>query len=286
MKTIDTLVEDIYSVLKGGNGWSGNNGSFLGEAIAFSSNRRFSKQSKPRRYLSLSSVGSSCERKLWLRINGVDPEEEVPGPDLLKFFYGDMVEELVLSLASAAGHSVVGQQDELVVDGVRGHRDCVIDGMTVDVKTASPYSFKKFVEGTLHQEDSFGYLSQLSSYVYAAKNDPLVTDKTRGAFLVINKVSGEICLDIHDFSNTLEEKPQEISKVRAMVKSDKMPDRLAAVPMSKTSPNTKLCTSCTFCGHKKTCWPEMRVFQYSNGPVYLVDVVSEPNVPEVTDAAF
>jgi hypothetical protein len=65
-----------------------------------------------------------------------------------------------------------------------------------------------------------------------------------------------------------------------------MPDRLAAVPMSKTSPNTKLCASCTFCGHKKTCWPEMRVFQYSNGPAYLVDVVSEPNVPEVTDAAF
>ena len=80
-----------------------------------------------------------------------------------------MIEELVLSLAKASGHKVEGEQSKLNVHGVKGHRDAVIDGMTVDVKSCSSYAYKKFKEGKLKDDDPFGYISQLSSYVYAGK---------------------------------------------------------------------------------------------------------------------
>jgi len=57
--------------------------------------------------------------------------------------------------------------------------------------------------------------------------------------------------------------------------------RQQQVPQSKTSPNTKLPVMCSYCEFKKKCWPEARKFIYSYGPVFLVDVKSEPKVPEV-----
>jgi hypothetical protein len=199
---------------------------------------------------------------------------------LLKFFYGDMIEELVLAIVEASGHTVTGTQDRMRINDLAGHRDAVIDGMTVDVKSASPYSFKKFAEGNLREDDPFGYISQLSSYVYAAKDDPLVTNKTHGAFLVVDKVNGSICLDVYDFTPELEQKEKEIEQVKSMVAGG-IPDRgFDPVPQSKTSPNTKLHPSCGFCEFNKKCWPEARRFVYKTGDVLLVDVVKAPNVPE------
>ena len=58
--------------------------------------------------------------------------------------FGDILEELLLFLAKEAGHTVTGQQDTLSISGVNGHRDAIIDGRLVDVKSASSYSFRKF----------------------------------------------------------------------------------------------------------------------------------------------
>lgn len=283
MADINKLVDDIYAVLEGKGGWTGTIGSMMGKSIAMMANSRFSKPQEPRRYLSLSSVGTDCKRKLWYRINDDDNQEVPDGAALLKFFYGDMIEELVLSLVEAAGHSLTGQQDRMDCFGVKGHRDAVIDGMTVDVKSASPFAFQKFKEHKLADDDPFGYLSQLSSYVAAAKDDPLVTNKTHGAFLVVNKVTGEIVLDVYDLTNRIDYKEKEIEKVRTMIKGDLPETRLDPVPFDKKNPegNLKLCTSCSLCPHKKVCWPEARTFQYSYGPVTLTKVVNEPRVPEV-----
>jgi len=281
MKDINTLVDDINNVVQGKGGWNGTLGSQMGTSIAMLANSSFSKPQEPRRYLSLSSVGSNCARKLWYRINSDEHQEEHDGATLLKFFYGHMLEELVLSLVKASGHTITGQQDRLDCYGVKGHRDCVIDGMTVDVKTASPYAFKKFKEGGLKNDDPFGYLSQMGSYIAAAKDDPLVTNKTHGAFLVLNKVSGELCLDVHDMTEGVANKEVEIKAAQKMVAGPMPTERLAPVPQAKGSPNTKLCMSCSFCSHSKECWPEARTFQYSNGPVTLIDVVNVPRVEEI-----
>src|SRR6056300_1185453 len=165
MKKIDTLVEDIESVIYGLGGWNGTIGSILGNNIAMSANKRFSKPQEPGGYLSLSSIGTPCKRKLWYKVNKPGFGEPLSANLLLRFFYGDMIEELILSMVVASGHSMEGSQDRLNVHGIRCHRDCVIDGMTVDVKSCSPFAFKKFKDGSLRDNDAFGYISQLSSYV-------------------------------------------------------------------------------------------------------------------------
>jgi len=283
MKTIDTLVEDIESVIYGQGGWNKSVAEAMGKSIADTANKRFSKPQEPRGYLSLSSIGTPCKRKLWYKINKPGFGEPLGANMLLKFFYGDMIEELVLAMVVASGHSMKGSQDRLTVHGIRGHRDAVIDGMTIDVKSCSPYAFKKFKEGNLRENDPFGYISQLSSYVYAAKDDPLVTDKTRGAFLAIDKVNGEICLDVYDFTEELKTKEQEMLAAKDLVAGDIPTERIPPVPASKSSPNTKLDKSCQFCEYKKACWPNLKMYQYSYGIEYLVHVEKPPKVPEVTD---
>ena len=281
MKKIDTLIRDINKTLKGMGGWDGIRGQSLGYGISLIANQRFSKPQEPRRYLSLSSVGTPCKRKLWYKINRTDEGEELTPNTFLKFFYGDMIEELVLQLAIASGHDVTGEQDRLDVHGVKGHRDAVIDGMTVDVKSCSSYAFKKFKEGRLRDDDPFGYISQLSSYVYAGQNDPLVTDKVRGAFLAVDKQNGHICLDVYDFTEELKTKEEEILETIYMVDGKIPEERIPTVPQSKSSENTKLSMQCSYCEFKFLCWENLRTFIYSSGPEYLVDVVQEPRVPEV-----
>tara|TARA_R110000796_G_scaffold58110_2_gene134346 strand:- start:80 stop:961 length:882 start_codon:yes stop_codon:yes gene_type:complete len=283
VKTNDTLVHDIEQTILGHNGWNKSVGEFMSKNIAEMAEQRFSKPQEPRAYLSLSSLGTPCERKLWYKVN--KPLESEPlGPDtLFKFFYGDMIEELVLSIAAVSGHSVTGMQDRMNVHGIKGHRDAVINGMTIDVKSASPYAFKKFRDGNLRNDDPFGYISQLSSYVYAAVDDPLVTNKTHGGFLVVCKVSGAVCLDVYDFSEEFDEKENTVNHLKAMASSDEPPERaFEPVPQSKTSTNgnMKLASACGFCDFKKLCYPKLRKFIYSDKPLYLTKVKKLPNVSE------
>lgn len=283
-KQIATLVQDMESVIFGNKGWDNTVGQLVGANIAKMAYDRFKSPQEPRGYLSMSSLGTPCSRKLWYKINQTDKAEALQANALLKFFYGDMIEELALGIAQQAGHEVVGQQDKMNAHGIKGSRDCVIDGMTVDVKSASPYSFKKFKEGNLRDQDPFGYISQLSSYVYAAKDDPLVTNKTHGAFLVIDKVNGHICLDMYDFTDELKTKEEEIKAIKVMVKSKVPPPReYKDEPQSKTSPNKKLCMECSYCEFKKACWPGLKKFAYSYGPQYLTKIKKELKVPEVED---
>jgi len=283
-KTIDTLVADMEDVIYGLKGWDYLIGQNMGTNIATLAKSRFDKPQEPRGYLSMSGLGTPCDRKLWYKINQTDNAIPLRANTLLKFFYGDMIEELALSIAQQAGHTVEGQQDKMEAHGIKGSRDCVIDGMTVDVKSASPYSFKKFQEGNLRGQDPFGYISQLSSYVYAAKDDPLVTNKTHGAFLVIDKVNGHICLDMYDFTEEMKTKEEEITRIKEMVKAKIPPDRgFEDVPQSKTSPNMKLGMECSYCEFKKACWPGLKMFAYSHGPTYLTKIKKPLKVDEVED---
>ncbi len=284
MKDISTLVEDMEDVIYGNKGWDKAIGDQMAANYSDIVADRFGKPSEPRGYLSMSSLGTPCSRKLWYKINQTNLAEPLQANALLKFNFGDMIEELALAIALQAGHKVEGQQDRMSAHGIKGSRDCVIDGMTVDVKSASPYSFKKFKEGNLREQDPFGYISQLSSYVYAAKDDPLVTDKTHGAFLVIDKVNGHICLDMYDFTEELKTKAEEIEAIKTMVAKKTPPPReYEDEPQSKTSPNRKLKMECSYCEFKKACWPGLKMFAYSHGPTYLTEVKKKLNVPEVED---
>ena len=46
------------------------------------------------------------------------------------------------------------------------------------------------------------------------------------------------------------------------------------------SGNEKLGFECSYCPYKAECWPGVRGFAYSYGPVFLTKVVRTPSVPE------
>ena len=282
MKSINTLVKDINAVIMQEGGWDATCSKYAAELISGALDRRLLPPESARTpTLRMSALGTPCRRKLWYDINEPDEGEPLPPSSRFKFLYGDILEVILIALARAAGHRVEGVQDQLEIDGVVGHRDCVIDGITVDVKSASSYSFKKFASGNLRADDPFGYISQLSSYVYAGRSSSVESHPTLGAFLVVDKQNGHICLDMYDFGPELEAKEQEIREVRAAVNSPTKPDRAFTDEPEGKSGNMKLALQCSYCAHKKKCWPNLRTFLYSSGPVFLTKVVRQPNVPEV-----
>lgn len=279
MKTIDTLVDDIYGLFSSDfvplDVTLAEFGAKLSKKI---SDRIAEERGAPT--LRLSNIGSKCLRQLWYYLNMPEAQEPLNPEVRMKFLFGDILEELLLFLAAEAGHTVEGMQDEVDLYGIKGHRDAIIDGVTVDTKSASSFSFKKFLKGLKEEDDNFGYLSQLSGYVEGGRNDPRVKDKEGGAFLVIDKTLGHICLDYHKFKFL--GSSERIEYLKGVIDSGRPPKRSFETEPEGKSGNEKLGVNCSYCGFKYECYPRLRTFLYSTGPVYLTKVVREPNVPEVT----
>lgn len=282
MKTIDTLIPDIYKVVEGHGGWDSIATTFLSEGIAGLAEERFFTEQKVRDYLSPSNIGSTCSRELWYTVNQADKAEAFNAETLGTFFYGDILEKLVIALAIAAGHKVEGLQERIEVAGVSGSGDCIIDGWVVDVKSASSFSFQKFARNFLKEEDPFGYISQLSSYLYGYKDNPAVVEKNKAAFLVVKKDRFKLHLDVYDLTSEVANKEAEVKAAQEMTKGP-IPPRLPAEPDGKSG-NYKLGTKCSYCRFKMHCWDNLRVFAYSEGPRYLTHVAKRPRdtVEEIT----
>ena len=228
--------------------------------------------------LRMSNVGRPA-RQLWYEQN-LPSETSVPSPSLqIKFLYGHILEEILLMLVRASGHKVTDEQKEVDVRGVKGHIDCKIDGEVVDVKTASKFSFNKFAEGRLREDDPFGYMSQLAGYEEAENS-------SKGGFLVINKESGELCL----YRPEELDKPNITTQIQSIKKSLKLatppPRCYESVPEGKKG-NMKLHRSCVYCPYKHECYKDanngkgLRAFKYANGPMYLTHVEVAPRVEEI-----
>src|SRR5690606_22719500 len=145
--------------------------------------------------------------------NAPETAEPFQGKTLLKFSYGHILEEYILLLAKAAGHSVEGMQDEVVLNGVRGHRDVVVDGCVVDVKSVNSRSFQKFKTGALAQDDRFGYLDQLDGYTVGSADDPLVLVKDKAYIFAVDQELGGLCLYEHNVRKTI---VNQIEKCKAI----------------------------------------------------------------------
>lgn len=238
-------------------------------------------EDRPAPVLRMSNLGTPCERKLWYDINEKQDGEKLTGQTLLKFTYGDIVEALVLWLASEAGHDVKGQQDEVQIKGVKGHRDAIIDGVLTDVKSASGRGFDKFKFHKLESDDPFGYLAQLGAYLHASKGDERLQVKGQAAFLAVNKESGALAIDVYNFPNNTEQWEELVQNKQDMLKEREPPNRgFSSVPDGKSG-NMKLGVNCSYCAHKTKCWPGLRSFAYSNGVRHLTVVAKTPDVFEI-----
>ena len=226
------------------------------------------------------SVLGKPPRQLWYDKHSPKERKDDDAGLNLKFLYGHIIEHLVLYLAELAGHKIEDQQKKVEIDGITGHIDSKIDGEICDVKSASPFSFKKFQSGEIVGDDPFGYHAQLSGYETAMGTKA-------GGFLVVDKSSGDICFY----------KPDDMAKpnVKSLIKTlkstleqDTPPEKCYEFKTEKNG-NKTLATGCMFCSHKWECHADandgkgLRVFKYSNKNVMLAEVVKQPNVDEITN---
>lgn len=225
--------------------------------------------------LRFSSLGRP-DRQIWYMAQEDGEREEMSPKTYFKFLYGDIIEQMVLFLVKEAGHTVEQEQAEIEVEGVKGHIDAIIDGVVVDVKSASPYSFTKFTKGTLFEDDPFGYVHQISGYAN------VLTPDQGAAFLAFNKVDGDMAILNIGTSITSSYPPApRIEHLKEVIASPTPPERCHSDVEDGKSGNRKLNTPCSYCGFKKRCWPELRTFLYGTGPRYLTEVHRVPDVYEV-----
>jgi CRISPR/Cas system-associated exonuclease Cas4 (RecB family) len=279
VKTLSTLVDDIYGLFTKSHEFNQTNVEEFGKRLATHISNRVNDEKTGDR-LRMSSLGTRCDRKLWYQSNAPESAEPLSGETRFKFLYGDILEELVLFLAKEAGHSVEGTQDTLTISGVKGHRDAVVDGVVVDVKSASSYSFKKFEDGLTDENDAFGYLDQLGAYLYASQKDEKVVHKDRAAFIAVDKTLGHITVDVQP--NTGKNYDKVVAEKKAVVSAKEPPARHYSDEPDGKSGNRKLGTACSYCNFKQTCWPSLQTYIYSSGPRYLTKVVREPDVPKAS----
>jgi hypothetical protein len=298
IKNIHTLIGDIHDFID-------NNPEWFRETVSEGVARHLRSQGATGRVqqgdedsptvgLRLSQMGEKCPCQLWHSVHKPSLQEPLPASASIKYAYGHVIEAMVVELAKQAGHEVTGEQDVLYVDGVKGHRDCVIDGCVVDVKSASSMAYQKFKTGSIRMDDSFGYLAQLDGYVVASLDDPLVRVKDRGFLLAVDKTLGHMCIYEHrvrrkdDGSFLITE---TIKRYKDIIGRSTAPDCTCETVDDGTSGNVALGLKASYNPFKYCCAEQrgekIRTFLYSGGPRYLTRVQRLPRrkdgslVPEV-----
>lgn len=295
-KTIDTLIEDIHSLFEDGQHEPNEENLQLLTSDIYKAIKESMQESGVLRdqTLRFSNIGKP-DRALWYDLKG-NPRQNAgfSATNYINFLFGHILEALLLFLAREAGHSVTHTQEEVEIDGVLGHTDGCIDGVVMDVKSASSYSFKKFQNGEIIRDvnkDPFGYVGQLSGYhEVLTKNDPSL-DPNRAAWFVIDKQYGSLCLTTLDDMEMINTE-KRVKKLKKVLEGDTAPEEKCyqPTPQNKTGSdngNRVLHSNCGFCRHKHLCWADanngegLKGYQYSNGPVWFTHVEKEPKVPRV-----
>ena len=286
MKTIDTLVEDIYNLFEPSiiNQISEKDlEKHLKEFTKSVTNNIktvLNEQPRKKRKLSLSSIGKPT-RQLWYDRHSNSEARPLAPSTRIKFLYGHILEDLLILLSRVAGHTVTEEQKEVEVEGIKGHQDCKIDGVLVDCKSASGFAFKKFANNRLADDDPFGYIAQISAYSEG-------NGVNEAYFLAIDKQHGNIALTrVHDME--MINAKERVQYLKGALDSKRVPDRCYSDIPEGVSGNRKLAIGCVFCPHKRECWSDanqgkgLRAFKYEKGPTYLTQVSKEPRVEEILE---
>lgn len=231
-------------------------------------------------------VGNSCSRQLWYKLHLPHEGENLQGHTLFKFLYGDLIEELVVFMLREAGHEVKDEQRRVKLElasgwVVSGKQDLVLDGTMCDVKSTSSYGFKRYKDGLTEENDSFGYLWQLSYYAHFTPS--VLKQKDTGILLFVDKQNGHIA-PVEVPLYTEEEVYGRIVQHIDAIDNPAPPPRLtnATKPYGKSG-NECLDTKCSYCPFKSICWPGLQGYAYSHGPVWFTNVTNVPKVPKLEE---
>jgi hypothetical protein len=286
MKTIDTLVEDIYNLFDPMVTNTIDEKELDKHLKEFTKNVTnniktvLNEQPRKQRRLSLSSIGKPT-RQLWYDRHSSSEARPISSSTRIKFLYGHILEDLLILLSRASGHTVTEEQKQVDVEGIKGHQDCKIDGELVDCKSASGFAFKKFANNRLADDDPFGYIAQISAYSEG-------NGVKEAYFLAIDKQHGNIALTrVHDME--MINAKERVQYLKGALESKTVPDRCYSDIPEGSSGNRKLAIGCVFCPHKRECWSDanngqgLRAFKYEKGTTYLTQVYKEPRVEEILD---
>lgn len=286
-KSIHTLVDDVYRLMETKEAEDSVDVEAeiekFGEAMKSLMRTEFARdRKKDGRTLRLSNIGRD-DRYLWNVANGTDTGEKIRPHTYIKFMYGHVIEEMVLFLVRMAGHEVTDEQKVCEVQGIKGHMDCTIDGVTIDVKSASSYAFKKFKDGTLAYDDPFGYVDQIKAYAHSEGQREI-------AWLAMDKQNGHLAVLKYDLDDTQApvyehikgDIAERIRHVKKLVGLEEPEVFCSDLVEDGKSGNLKLGVKCSYCMYKKHCYPDLRAFAYSHAPKFLAKVVNEPKVQEIT----
>jgi hypothetical protein len=286
MKSIDTLIKDIYNLFDTQVDNTLNEKEVDEYLEKFAINVKANiktvlyEQPRKRRNLSLSSIGKPT-RQLWYDRHSEAEARPLEPTTRIKFLYGHILEDLLILLTRVAGHVVTEEQKQVDVEGIKGHQDCKIDGALVDCKSASGYSFKKFANNNLGSDDPFGYIPQISAYSEGNKVD-------EAYFLAIDKQHGNLALTrVH--SMEMIDAKERVKYLKETLESKRVPARCYSDIAEGSSGNRKLVIGCVFCPHKRECWSDanngkgLRAFKYEKGTTYLTQVYKEPRVQEILE---
>ena len=286
MKNIYTLVDDIYQLVSTKEPAEGVDIEEcieqFGEGVKRLMRHEFLEKRNDTRKLRMSNIGRE-DRYLWNLYNDVEQTDEIQPHTYVKFLYGHLIEEMLLFLSRAAGHEVTDEQKKCQVNGITGSMDCKIDGIVTDVKSVSTYGFRKFKDGTLAYDDPFGYVAQIKGYAYsegATKFGWLAMDKQNGHLTYLMYDTEDTQAPVYDLISF--DIKERIDHVKKLVELPTPPGVCYEPIADGKSGNQKLAVGCSYCSYKKECWPSVRAFAYSSGPKYLVEVVNEPKVQEIT----
>ncbi len=310
-KSIDTLIDDIHSVLDSKQHHESSNEDVvkLADGIVRAVEKATGRSVKTRdpKTLYASEIGDPCKRRLWYKVHYPGAGEYLRPETRLKFLYGDIVEEVVLYLARTAGHKVEAEQESVVVEldngwQVRGRLDAVIDNVVTDVKSASPFGYSKIVEeGLTDDNDSFGYRAQLHYYDLHMERNKHDTDTGEEdqtgctqfppVFLAVDKQNGKIGLSERStepskkgYYDNVTISTHMLKKLTNKISNEDKPPPRGFDDEPWTNGNRKLSFNCSYCAFKDDCWPGLRVFAYAKGPVFATKVSKAPKNPEITEA--
>lgn len=235
------------------------------ESVEQAIKKQFDRKPREPR-LRMSGLGRPlCQQQLELS----GQQEDMEYTSFMRFVFGDMIESIAVLSMRVADIDIIELQTPVELDltddiTIKGTLDLIMDDGTGpkvwDIKSASDFSFNhKF--GTfggyekIKEEDTFGYIMQ--GYLYST-----AVGLPFGGWIVINKNNGEwnMC---HAPQDQEQDRQQAIDDAISRAKyllSDK-PFRKQFQPepeMHRKEPtgNMLMPKTCSFCGHKKTCWPK------------------------------
>ncbi len=138
-KTVDTVVEDIYSTIsaltKGQDiKLTDKDLKVFGQDMADALKQWATPRGADKinvNTLRMSNIGKP-QRQLWYDMNlKKEGITEFEPSTLIKFLYGHLLEVLVLFFVKLSGHKLDSQQKEVSVSGINGHIDCKIYGEVI-----------------------------------------------------------------------------------------------------------------------------------------------------------